>query len=94
MKTVQRNFLIAGNWKMNLVRQSAQQLTYQLLDQLVFHPKVSVALCPPSIYLHEVGVAIKASFMGLGAQNMHAADEVPLQAKSAAKCCKMWVVDM
>ncbi len=70
-----RRFLIAGNWKMNLLRDSSLQLVHALMDQLPTHPQVETAVCPPSVYLHDVGAALRGSAIGLGAQNMHAADE-------------------
>jgi len=34
---------------------------------------VDVAVCPPSVYLHDVGAAIRGSSIGLGAQNVNQA---------------------
>lgn len=75
MTLTHRKYLIAGNWKMNLLRNSALQLTQQLMEQVVQHEGVEVALCPPSVYLAEIGNALRASPMKLGGQNMHAAEE-------------------
>ncbi len=70
-----RRFLIAGNWKMNLLRDSSLQLVHELMDSLQTRPQVEVAVCPPSVYLHDVGAALRGSYIGLGAQNMHQQDE-------------------
>ena len=70
-----RKFLIAGNWKMNLLRDSSLALVHQLLDQIRPAQHVDVAVCPPSVYIHDVGAALRGSHIGLGGQNMHAADE-------------------
>lgn len=70
-----RKFLIAGNWKMNLLRDSSVALVHGLLDELKRDPNVEVAVCPPSVYLHDVGAALRGSQIALGAQNMYPADE-------------------
>jgi triosephosphate isomerase (TIM) len=66
-----RNFLIAGNWKMNLLRDSSVALVHQLNDQLPWASQVVVAVCPPSVYLHDVGAAIRGTTIRLGAQNVY-----------------------
>lgn len=70
-----RKYLIAGNWKMNLLRNSSVALTHGLLDALTPSEQVEVAVCPPAVYLHDVGAALRGSQIALGAQNMHAAEE-------------------
>ncbi|MFK7735896.1 MAG: triose-phosphate isomerase [Pirellulaceae bacterium] len=69
-----RKYLIAGNWKMNLLRDSSVALIHGLADQLSESTNVEVAVCPPSVYLHDVGAALRGTSIGLGAQNMHAAE--------------------
>lgn len=69
-----RKYLIAGNWKMNLLRDSSVALVHGLLDTLADNDKAEVAVCPPAVYLHDVGAALRGSQVGLGAQNMHAAE--------------------
>lgn len=64
-----RTPFIAGNWKMNLLRDSSVALVHGLLDA-VADGKVDVAVCPPSVYLHDVGAALSGSKIALGAQNM------------------------
>lgn len=66
-----RKYLIAGNWKMNLLRDSSVALIHEVLDVLVPNEKVEVAVCPPAVYLHDVGAALRGSHVALGAQNMH-----------------------
>jgi triosephosphate isomerase len=70
-----RKFLIAGNWKMNLLRDSSVALVLGLLDELREDANVEVAVCPPSVYLHDVGAALRGSHIALGAQNMYPAEE-------------------
>jgi triosephosphate isomerase len=68
-----RTFFIAGNWKMNMLRDSSVALVHQLMDGLHGIGGVDVAVCPPSVYLHDVGAAIRGSSIGLGAQNVNQA---------------------
>ncbi len=63
--------MIAGNWKMNLLLESSLALVHGLLDQLVPQEQVEVAVCPPAVYLHAVGAALRDSHVRLGAQNMY-----------------------
>lgn len=70
-----RKFFIAGNWKMNLLRNSSVALTHQIIDSLGDATTVDVAVCPPSVYLHDVGATLRGSSLQLGAQNVHAAAE-------------------
>lgn len=66
-----RKPFIAGNWKMNLLRDSSLSLVHLLLDKLEPTDNVEVAVCPPLVYLHDVGAALRGSHIGLGAQNMY-----------------------
>ncbi len=71
--------LIAGNWKMNLRRDSAVQLAQELVrgvsalqgGKSAREFGVDVAICPPSPYLEAVGQAVRGSSIGLGAQNVY-----------------------
>ncbi|GAB5402540.1 MAG: triose-phosphate isomerase [Aureliella sp.] len=54
---------------MNLLRDSSVALVHGLLDA-VAGGKVDVAVCPPGVYLHDVGAALSGSSIALGAQNM------------------------
>ena len=62
---------IAGNWKMNLLRDSSLALVRSLIQQLPQSDRVEVAVCPPSVYLQEVATALRGSRIALGAQNMY-----------------------
>jgi triosephosphate isomerase len=66
-----RKYFIAGNWKMNLLRDSSLALVHGLLDQIQPSETVEVAVCPPSVYLHDVGAALRDGHIRLGAQNMY-----------------------
>lgn len=66
-----RRKFIAGNWKMNLLRDSAHQLAHELAQRLADVTEVDVAVCPPYTYLRDVHDAISGSRLQLGAQNAY-----------------------
>ena len=68
---VSRKPLIVGNWKMNLLRDSSIALVHGIIDSLSAAEDIEVGVCPPAVYLHDVGAALRGSALGLGAQNMH-----------------------
>ena len=56
---------------MNLLRDSSVALVHQLMDHLHTSGNVDVSVCPPSVYLHDVGAALRGSVIHLGAQNVY-----------------------
>ncbi|MFK8112963.1 MAG: triose-phosphate isomerase [Rubripirellula sp.] len=70
-----RRTLIAGNWKMNTRGESAVALAKSVVESLGEDPSVDVALCPPAVYLSSVANAVAGTAVGLGAQNMYAAED-------------------
>lgn len=70
-----RRLLIAGNWKMNLDRGRSLALVQGLVESLRNTSNVDVAVCPPSVYLGEMGKALHGSNIGLGAQNAYSQPE-------------------
>ena len=69
-----RRPFIAGNWKMNTRTESGVKLVETLRDHVV-DAKCDVAVCPPAIYLAQVGKAIDGTPIGLGGQNLYAAGD-------------------
>ncbi len=65
-----RKPLVAGNWKMNGSRESAQSLIAGIKDELGTDAVAEVVVCPPYIYLSEVGALLSGSGIALGAQNV------------------------
>jgi len=65
-----RRSLVAGNWKMNGSRAENASLVRSLLDQARPDSTTEVLLCPPFVYLHEVGRLLKDSDVALGAQSL------------------------
>ena len=70
-----RRRLIAGNWKMNTRGSSAAELAKGLVAAVGDEPAVDIVLCPPYVYLSLVADAIAGTPIGLGAQNLYAADD-------------------
>jgi triosephosphate isomerase len=61
---------IAGNWKMNTSRASAVALAKTLAGSIGKLAQVDLAVCPPFVYLADVGAALAGSRIALGAQDM------------------------
>jgi triosephosphate isomerase len=70
-----RRLFIAGNWKMNLDRGHSLSLVQGLVESLRGVSNVDIAVCPPAVYLGELGKALHGSNIGLGAQNAYSKPE-------------------
>lgn len=70
-----RRLFIAGNWKMNLNRGQSLSLVQSLAESLRGVSEVDIAVCPPAVYLGELGKALHATNIGLGAQNVNSKAE-------------------
>jgi triosephosphate isomerase len=66
-----RKPFIAGNWKMNMLKDSAKALAAGLVENLREIDTVDVAVCPPAVYLQAVAESLNSSSIALGAQNMY-----------------------
>jgi triosephosphate isomerase len=64
-----RRPLIAGNWKMHGSRAENAELVEGLLLGLPGEPPADLVICPPFVYLWEIGRLIKSSSLALGAQS-------------------------
>ena len=69
--------LIAGNWKMNMLRLGAASLLERLVEfeNLMDEGRGDLLICPPSVLLQMVGEKINRTKLLLGAQDCHMADE-------------------
>lgn len=65
-----RQYLIAGNWKMNGTLASIRPLVQGIKAGIGADCRADVALCPPAIYLPEVGQLLSGGPITLGAQNV------------------------
>lgn len=64
---------VAGNWKMNTDSHSAVSLVEGVVSgcEETAGSKVDVAVCPPFVYLQQVGKALSSSLVALGAQDVY-----------------------
>lgn len=56
---------------MNLDRTKSLELVRGLADTFRSIANVDIAVCPPAVYLSDVGTALQGSSIGLGAQNVY-----------------------
>jgi triosephosphate isomerase len=70
-----RKLFVAGNWKMNLDADGGTELAGQLKAQVGDIVDVTVAVCPPFVYLQGIAEELKGSRIGVGAQNMYPESE-------------------
>jgi triosephosphate isomerase (TIM) len=67
-----RRPLVAGNWKLNGSRLSSANLVHAICAGLRPDRRSDVMVCPPFVYLAEVGARLGVSGVLLGAQNASA----------------------
>lgn len=65
-----RTKLIAGNWKMNGSRERTRELIRAIVAGLPQNPEYEVVICPSFVFLPDAAVALAASDVSLGAQNV------------------------
>ncbi len=66
-----KQYLIAGNWKMNTTPGSARSLVASLSNIQGLNENVGMLVCPPFTNLSAVSEVINNSMISLGAQNCH-----------------------
>ena len=66
-----REYLIAGNWKMNLGRTESVYLARELAGKIPAHDAVETVLIPTFVHLDAVHQAIASSALKLGAQDVY-----------------------
>lgn len=68
--------LIAGNWKMNTLREGAVKLAGSLVDLCGKEgdPGTDLLICPPAVMLHTIAATLMGSPVALGAQDCHPDD--------------------
>ncbi|NOX66273.1 MAG: triosephosphate isomerase, partial [Chlorobi bacterium] len=69
-----RKTIVAGNWKMNKNLNESVTLVSEIKNLLGKNNNADVIICPPYTSLETVHALIKDTNIGLGAQNMCAAD--------------------
>ena len=68
---MRRKPFVAGNWKMNLSSRSAVALAEALKARIGSLETIDLAVCPPFVYLEQVGKALVGSRIALGAQDVY-----------------------
>ena len=66
-----RRLFVAGNWKMNLDLGGSIALAAALAEQIGCADDVTLAVCPPFVYLKAVADVLAGSNIAVGAQNMY-----------------------
>ena len=65
-----RNFLVAGNWKMNGSKAAGEELCERIVAGLSPSKTVELLVCPPFPYLESAGKKLDGTPVSLGAQNV------------------------
>ena len=65
-----RRPIVAGNWKMHGSRSENARLIEELLAGLPARPSATYVVCPPFVYLQEVGWLLRDSAISLGGQDL------------------------
>jgi len=65
-----RRPIVVGNWKMHGSRAENARLVEDLVGQYPSKPAADCAVCPPLVYLQEVGRMLRDTPIGLGAQDV------------------------
>jgi triosephosphate isomerase len=66
-----RTPIIAGNWKMNTLREEAIDLARGIRERCDAVMAVEKIVCPPYIFLHDVRAALTGSSVRVAAQNLY-----------------------
>jgi triosephosphate isomerase len=69
-----RRPIVAGNWKMHGTRSENARLIEEVTSRYPADPAADCIVCPPYVYLQEVGRLLRDSAILLGAQDVSAAD--------------------
>ena len=67
----ERRRLVAGNWKMNMLRADGVALAGRIAEQARGAHRCELLVCPPFTLLPEVGAALVGSGVALGGQDCH-----------------------
>jgi len=65
-----REFLVAGNWKMNGSSVACAELADGILEGMPLSDSVKLIICPPYLYLDKLAHKVTETSLSLGAQNV------------------------
>ena len=83
-----RRILIAGNWKMYKTVEESVAFAKRLRQELPKTDGIEVAICPPFTALASVAEVLRASEIGLGAQDVHFEEEGAFTGEVSPKMLK------
>jgi triosephosphate isomerase len=86
-----RKPILAGNWKMNKTPAEAVEFVKHLQPLVAPYDGVEAVVCPPFLALAGVSEALRGTALGVGAQNMHWADNGAYTGEVSAPMLKGWV---
>lgn len=66
-----RRSMFVGNWKMHTTQKEAVELATGILRLLSHVEGIDLVVCPPFVYLLDVGDVVRDSNIALGAQDLH-----------------------
>lgn len=66
-----RTPIVAGNWKMNTLRDDAIALARDIRERCDAVAAVEMIVCPPFLYVHDVSAAVAGSRISVGVQNIY-----------------------
>jgi triosephosphate isomerase len=69
-----RKPILAGNWKMNKTPAEAVEFVRTLIPLVADYEGVEIVVCPPFVTLPGVAHALRGTRIGVGAQNVHWAE--------------------
>lgn len=70
-----REYLVAGNWKMHGSKEVVSALVRGILSSKGDAVSSEIAICPPFVFLDQVGELLEGTGIALGAQNVSAHDK-------------------
>jgi triosephosphate isomerase (TIM) len=88
-----RDPFICGNWKMNTTITEGVELIQELKNEIK-DDQIKVAICPPFTHLDKFKKVLKGSFIKLGAQNVHEADNGPYTGEISIPILKDLLIDI
>jgi triosephosphate isomerase len=80
-----RKLLIAANWKMYKTPTEASTFLHTFLPLVKGQTQQEIVVCPPAVDLVASLESVKGSAVGVGAQNMHFAEEGAYTGETSAK---------
>src|SRR5579863_3937903 len=83
-----RRPIVVGNWKMHGSRAENRRLIDELIARYPAGPAADCAVCPPFVYLQEVGRLLRDTPIGLGAQDVCAESHGAFTGEVAAAMLK------